>query len=267
MKSILHQSGQRFHFGRNIPAIHHSKLPRFANLRDAALPNIVVPTTQDYSAPAMPGLRAIYRNDVLGCCVVASEAHTINIQQGQAGKPVTVFTDPQIGVQYGLAGGYVEGDPSTDQGCDEVSALTDWQTNAWPDESENIGWVQIDATNDLETAQALVVCKAIIYCACLPGQWQASMPTLADGTTWDLAGPPDPNAGHSFMSFGRDASGNDILDTWALFPLMTPEARRFYPTPAQGGGCYAVMTTDGITQAGYNKDQVLQFFAAWRQTI
>ena len=278
IRRIQHHSGRTFVVGaRAVPTLHHSKFLKFGDLlAKGSLPQITVPALPwDFSnAASMPGLRSIYLNDQLGDCVVASMAHTLNVQAAQSGNPVTIYSDPQIQAQYtiGSGGVYVPGNPNTDQGCDEATALNAWGTNAWADGSEVKGWVSVDAKNDQESEQAFFAAKSLIYCVGLPDAWIANnMANVADGAIWDVVpGGPDENNGHSFMAFGRNADGSDKIDTWALFLTATAVARQQYATPGAGGGLYIAITTalintlKGLSPDGWNESQLLADLAAWK---
>ena len=62
----------------------------------------------------------IFLNDSLGDCVCADSAHQVMLHTANSGA-IVVPTDDQVEALYGAVGGYVPGDQSTDQGCDETS--------------------------------------------------------------------------------------------------------------------------------------------------
>ena len=68
----------------------------------------------------------MYLNDTLGDCVIAAAAHMELQWSTYAGTAVTP-TDAQVLSGYELVGGYVPGNPGTDNGCDMLTALTDWR--------------------------------------------------------------------------------------------------------------------------------------------
>src|SRR5262245_58839678 len=74
------------------------------------------PATEDWSPAAKKALADIYENDTLGDCVIAGGWHVLGIWTGNAGHLV-MGTNAQITSDYSSIGGYVPGDPSTDQGC------------------------------------------------------------------------------------------------------------------------------------------------------
>ncbi len=65
-------------------------------------------------------------NDSLGDCVCAASGHMIEQWTTYVGAPFTP-TDDEILKAYEVIGGYVPGDPSTDNGCDMLTALNTWR--------------------------------------------------------------------------------------------------------------------------------------------
>ena len=66
-------------------------------------------------------------NDTLGCCVIAGMMHLAMQQRAQVGLPVSIPSDAEVIAAYSAIGGYVPGDPGTDQGCNLLDALTYWR--------------------------------------------------------------------------------------------------------------------------------------------
>ena len=66
-------------------------------------------------------------NDTLGCCVPAEMFHTVMQHAANAGHPMPVPSDAEVISLYSAIGGYVPGDPSTDNGCDMLTALNYWR--------------------------------------------------------------------------------------------------------------------------------------------
>ena len=141
----------------------HFKLSRYLR---ATLP--LPPDSCDYSSSAAQSLRNIYGNDSLGDCVIASAHHVQGTATGNAGS-IVVASDAQIVADYSAIGGYVPGQPDSDQGCDEVTALnfycsTGWRTNG----TKGLGWLLVDATNAQEVKQAIYLFEHLIICEELP---------------------------------------------------------------------------------------------------
>ena len=142
-----------FKLGRNRPpakrklCLHDYRLP---------VPMPTPPPTCSYAPAAMAALKQVYMNDQLGDCVIAGIAHLIGIFTGNSGQLADQFTSTQIVDLYSAIGGYIPGDDSTDQGCDERTAMAYWQqTGAPAGENKITGWVSIDGKDPLRVKQAL----------------------------------------------------------------------------------------------------------------
>src|SRR5271166_4185263 len=115
-------------FGRNRPLLASQlHFHDYVNKRKSA---VSPPSSIDWSAKCQQPLRNVYKNDTLGCCVIAGGWHIFGVNTGNAGDLV-VATDAQIIQDYGFIGGYVNGNPSTDNGCDEITAFNWWQKNGF----------------------------------------------------------------------------------------------------------------------------------------
>lgn len=219
----------------------HMKLSRY--LRGLRLP--APPSGCDYSGPALPSLRDIMQNDALGDCVIASANHVQGVLTGNAGALVHASSADVLS-QYEAIGGYVPGDPSTDQGCDETVALSWYCNSGFADGVKAAGWMAVDASNLAELQTACWLFEHVIFCAELPDAWTSPFPS-GDGFTWDAA-TPDPAQGHSFMAFGYSTAGF-LIDSWALFGTLTARAAAACCTPANGGGAYVLLTPEMLSRA------------------
>jgi hypothetical protein len=253
IKSIRHpKSGHTFKLGRKRPV---ARCPRFAlrNYLTRGLP--AAPPTCDYTRSAQAALSQIYDNDNLGDCVIAGMAHVVGVLTGNAGTKPFLYTNDQIIGLYSAIGGYVPGDPATDQGCDEQTALNYWENNGAlppnvtsPSGAHKIaGWMAVDATNPEECQTALWLFENLYFGLELPDDWINPAPS-ASGFVWDVAGAPDPQNGHCVVGVGYTANGIAI-DTWGMTGIMTYAAVAKYASEAAGGALYTVVSMDGINQA------------------
>src|ERR1700761_2716083 len=122
-------------FGRKAPRFPAPKLKAssFINL-DA----ITVPATTSYRTQASASLRNIYGNDSLGDCVPAGCNHVAGLANANAGSSFDPTLDDVI-KDYEAIGGYKPGDPSTDQGCDEDTAMAYYQSHGWANGTKAAG--------------------------------------------------------------------------------------------------------------------------------
>jgi hypothetical protein len=216
----------------------------------------VPPVTANFCTTASAAASTnIYMNGTLGCCVISSGWHLLGIWTGLAGDLI-VATDAQIIADYGFIGGYVPGDPSTDNGCDEVTALNWWATNGFDGvaASDLAGWVTVDATNQALVEQGINLTEGGILTAELPDAWITPFPS-APGYVWDVAGDPDPNNGHSVEIIGYNAQGVQI-DSWGIVDPATGQggtitwaALAKYCVPSANGGAYLAISREMLVTA------------------
>lgn len=253
IKTVRHPvSGHTFKLGRNRPV---ARCPRFAlkNYLTRSMP--APPAAIDYTKTAEAALTNIYENDKLGDCVIAGMAHVVGVLTGGAGPKPFLYSDKEIIGLYSAIGGYVPGDPNTDRGCDEQTALNYWENNgALPPKTTSptgahkiAGWMTVDSSNVEECRTALWLFENLYFGLELPDAWINPMPS-ASGFVWDVAGAPDPQNGHCVVGVGYTAAGITI-DTWGMTGLMTNAAVAKYPTQAAGGELYTVVSVDGISKA------------------
>jgi hypothetical protein len=233
--------GRTVKFGRKRPVAAGPRL-KMANYLRAALPP--APAAVDFSAAGQPALSNVYLNDSLGDCVIAGGYHIVATETGNAGD-LFVANDDQLIKDYGAIGGYVPNDPSTDQGCDEPTALNYWLANGFANGTKPLGWLAVDATNRAELQSALFLFENLYFGVELPDAWVNPFPD--NGFTWDVAGQPDPNNGHCVIGVGYGDAGVKI-DTWGLFGTVTWAALAKYFVPSAFGAVYVLLTPDQLTK-------------------
>jgi hypothetical protein len=233
-------SGARVKFGRRRPVALGPRL-KLTNYLRAPLPP--APPTADYSSKGQPALGNVYLNDRLGDCVIAGAYHVVATETGNAGRLFTA-SDDQLITDYSAIGGYVPGDDSTDQGCDEPTALNYWVQNGFANGTRPLGWVSVDATNVDELRSALYLFENLYFGAELPDAWVHPMPD-ASGFEWGAAGPPVPDNGHCVIGVGYTERGVTI-DTWGLLGTVTWDALSQYFTPSANGAAYVLLTPDQL---------------------
>lgn len=169
-------------------------------------------------------------NDTLGDCVCAMMLHSIEDWHLDAGTPVPAFTDQDAISWYSEIGGYVVGDPSTDQGCDEDVAMGKWKGGELPETSDGV-LHQAAGTIGINPKNTDLVKRAIAEFADV--QLAIELPITAQGQTeWDVVGDPnhDDNSkpgswgGHGIPGREYDAHtvkvvtwGAELLMTWGMF--------------------------------------------------
>ncbi len=216
-------------------------------VRAGAIP---IPKTTNFAgSPAVAQLvsRAFLNNE-LGDCVIAARAHRIGLLTGNATGSSFLYTDEQVDVEYGRVGGYVVGDPSTDNGCDPTVSADDAVKNGYADGSRDAGWVSVDATDWAEVMLAnYVTCGACDLSMALPDAWVSSQMPHKNGDVWDVAGDPDPRNGHNVAVVDHDAQRGLLVDTWGLLVWITPAAVAKYGSQANDGMLIAHVNQDAVS--------------------
>jgi hypothetical protein len=232
-----------FKLGRNRPP-HRAKLMLKKYCPDpSVLPT--APATCSWVAKAATALALIYMNSTLGCCVIAGGYHDVGVWTGNATGTPFCATDAQIIADYGAIGGYVQGDPSTDQGCNEQTALQYWCTTGFADGSKLGGYVGVDATNQQEVMSAVYLFETVFLGIELPDAWISTFP-VASGFVWDVEGDANPQNGHCVVVVGYDETGVQIA-TWGLIGTITWAALAKYCSPTSGGEIYALLSPDEVS--------------------
>jgi hypothetical protein len=257
-----------FKFGRNRPAIPATRAPIWGALM-ATLPTPPDGTIND-GAKALPCLEQMFLNDTLGDCTAACAFHVDGVLIDDAAAPGgrVTFTDAEVEAFYSATSGYVPGDPSTDNGADEVTVLNYWQSKGlFSGEHKISAWTPFDATDKTEAMTAIWLFENAVGCIELPDEYVAMMDTMKNGFVWREAGPPNPNNGHCFAIVGYDVGGV-IVSTWGMWGAMTWAAFAKYCVPSAGGAAYTVLAEDalitatGKTPGGYDFSQLSGYLPA-----
>ncbi len=229
--------------GRLVPKTRPVKLEFKDYVQAAQLP--APPDSCDYSAGGQPALADIFLNDQLGCCVIAGSAHFVALATGNAGS-LFKYSDAQILADYSAIGGYVQGDPATDQGCDEETAFEHYEANGYADGTKLSGHLLLDPTNPTEIKQAIDLFESGFFGVGLPSTWISPFPS-SSGFVWDV-GVPNANNGHAFVAVGYNDAGIQI-DTWGLIGTITWPAVAALCGQADGGQLFVLCTPDSISKA------------------
>lgn len=233
---------QQLVLGRNRPTPGAPKL-HFRDYFKTTLPN--APASCSYTAKAANALSNMYLNDQLGDCVIAGGYHIVGTETGNATGSPFIATTKQITADYSAIGGYVPGNPSTDNGCDEQTAMNYWQSHGFADGTKLTGWLSVDATNKTEVMQAMFLFENLLFGIELPDAWVNPMPS-ASGFVW-ANGQPDPNNGHCVIGVGYDSQGVQI-DSWGMIGTITWAAVSHLCSAAGGGELYVLLTPDQIAK-------------------
>ena len=264
MKTIQAANGKTYKLGRRRPRYPMRGLMMGTYLtRKYVLP----PISTNRAVLAMGSLRKIYLNDSIGDCVIAGGAHMEGLWSANANGAPILYSDDQIIQEYHVIGGYVPGDPSTDNGCDEVTALERWQTDGFAGGTRIAGKILVDGTDPIEVRAAINEFGCLMAGLELPDEW---LPHIAsDSAILDVAGPSNPESGHCVVLIDYNP-GKVIAATYGFLPFMTDAAVAKYCVPEAGGELYACVTEDWcnnkshLSPPGLNSKQLLADLASLR---
>ena len=168
------------------PGAKKLKLHEYRNVSCLPTP----PASVDYSPRAGAALSQVYGNDRLGDCVIAGGYHILGTLTGNTGSPF-IATEAQIEAEYGIVGGYVPGDPSTDNGCDEITALNRWSSAGFSTGQKLDAWATLNAGDPAAVKEAIYLFETALLGVDLPAAWINPFPSF-NGFVWDVAGDPSP---------------------------------------------------------------------------
>lgn len=125
---------------------------RSMKMRDYLVTSLPTPPIQINWAPNVRSWPML-RNDTLGNCTIAAALHAIMVWSQDPKKPY-LPTDATALKYYGLWDGYVDGDPTTDNGGYEVDVLSQWRAQKL-DTHVLEGWVDPQPQNALHIQQSI----------------------------------------------------------------------------------------------------------------
>ena len=224
---------------RSVAIGPHLKLRNYLR---AALPT--PPSSVDYSSAAAASLSDVMKNDELGCCVIAGGYHVEGVETGNAGN-LYVPSDAQIIADYSAIGGYVPGDPSTDNGCDLQTAMNYWSQSGFKNGTKLLGYLAVDPTNQQEVMTACWLFENLYHAFELPDEWISPFPS-SSGFVWDDA-QPDQNNGHCVCSVGYDSNGVRIC-TWGMLGSVTWRALAHLGSQSAGGELWVLLSPDQLAK-------------------
>jgi hypothetical protein len=233
-------------FGRNRPAPHLRTGHKMAAKYFDAANMPPVPDAFDFSTLCSAPLADILGNSELSDCTAAGAGHLIDVFTAGGGSPVAITADETIAF-YSLSTGYVPGDPSTDQGGDEVTVLTYWRDHGFDGKGNHpiAGFVQVDPTNATLLKAAVYYFGGLYFGIELPDTYTHPFPA-SNGYVW-APGTPDPNQGHCVVGCGADATGIHI-DSWGLLGTLEYSAIAELCSESAGGMVFAVLSKEWVSK-------------------
>jgi hypothetical protein len=205
-------------------------------------------------------------NDQLGDCVIAAMGHMV--QQwtyfASGGTAMQTMTDQEALAAYEAIGGYYPPDPSTDQGCDMLTALNYWRNQGIRVAGKNhkiAGFVELTPTL-ANLREAAWIFGNVFTGVALPTAVQGADDwTVPEGGIYGAAGQPGGWGGHCIPVMAESPETATCI-TWAERLKMSHNFFSDYCDEA-----YAVLSEDwltaqGDTLTGFNLAQLRKDIAA-----
>ena len=192
----------------------------------------------------------MYDNDVFGICVPCDTANTLILRTANAAPAPVIPTLQDVLDLYHIVGGFVPGDPTTDNGCDETS-MCEFLTRTG-------GFLghQADATGMIDPSNQ----NHIKWCNYLFGHCRVGwkLPAYAQqqfkaGVPWDVM-----SAAGNQKAEGHDApvvdyrGGLFYVYTWGAKHPVTPVALSAWAIEAHAELFYDWITAQGEAPSGFD---------------
>jgi hypothetical protein len=202
-----------------------------------------VPDSFEFSPLGGSTMTDILGNNVLSNCTAAGVAHLIALLTGGGDSPVTITTAETIAF-YSLSTGYVDGDPATDQGGNEVTVLTTWRDKGFDGNGLHAiaGFMQIDPSDAVLLKACMYFFGNLYFGLELPDSYSE-----APNSVWG-PGTPDPLKGHCVVGTGASLTGISV-NTWGEPDEFTYPGIADLCSEANGGMVFCVLSKEWVAKA------------------
>lgn len=188
---------------------HDVRTLQFASYGDTLVP----PDTADWSKTTGP--LGMMVNDSLGDCTIAAVGHQVQTWSGANGTPAIAPDDVVVGY-YSKWDGYVQGDPSTDNGGVELDVLNRWRQEKFSFNGFDhsiLAFTEVNPKNHTHVRAAAAFFGGAYIGVALPltaqgqSEWVLKIGAPSDQST------PGSWGGHAVCVIGYDANGVYVI-TW-----------------------------------------------------
>jgi hypothetical protein len=188
-------------------------------------------------------------NDTLGDCTCAGYGHAEQTWTKSGGTEWTA-TDDQVLALYEGACGYVNGDPSTDNGGDELTVLNYIRQNGLGDRKTLDAYADPEPSNIEQIKQAMYLFGGVYIGIQLPISAQSQV-----GSLWQLSTDPVANVagswgGHAVWCLAYTPSTITCV-TWGGLQLMSWDFWSAYTDES-----HALLSSDWTPPGGFNMAQL-----------
>jgi hypothetical protein len=233
------------------PVRFDARTLRFSRYRKALPP---VPNSLGWTSKI--GMLGMMLNDQLGDCVVAGYGHSVQEWTAYAAGAPSIIPDNVVLKGYEDVGGYVPGDPSTDNGCVMLDALKYFRRKGLGGHVIQ-AFVAVNPLDELEVREAIHLFGSLYIGLDLPVSAQnqytwhvpASGITAGDGVPGSWGGHCVPVMGYSPLTL------NTI--TWGARQEMTWEFLRAYCSEAYAMLSKEWIAVNGLSPSRFDMAQLL----------
>lgn len=177
----------------------------------SAIPRAWPPIPSEINhAAGLPANLGAMLNDTLGDCVEAAAGHAIQLWTFNASGKMLTVDDKDIEEFYEEAGGYVPGNPSTDNGTVIQTALEDW-LNGPVDGQELAAYVEVDQRTQSNVRRCIWECGLVQIGFDVPAYM-----SMNAGAVWDVNPKADNSiiGGHCVDLVGYQTDGLYVVISW-----------------------------------------------------
>jgi len=207
---------RRYAYGRRSPQHTVRSFRSMLLLGQALEPLGAAPAASNDYVAAVEVPWHMFGNDTIGDCVAADTAHTLMLRTANTGQ-IVVPAESDVVALYSAVGGYVVGDPTTDQGCDESAMCQYLVTHGF------LGH-KADVVGNIDPSSL----DHVRWCVQLFGSCRIglNLPLYAEdqfdnGKPWDVSSDGDQStAGHDVPIVGYRGGMFDVV-TWGRLQPMT----------------------------------------------
>lgn len=194
----------------------------------------------------------MFANDRCGDCVFAGGAHETMLLAADAGNSA-IFTSSGVVSDYSAVTGYVDGDPSTDNGTDVQQAAAYRQKTGLIDASGARHKIDVYTSLHPGNLDQLALATFLFGCVGVGVMLPSNAESQFDAhRAWNVEADSPGVEGHYIPCVGRNSVGNYLFVTWGRLHAATPAWVRTY---MDEGICYISrerLRASGLSPQGLN---------------
>lgn len=178
-------------------------------------------------------------NNTLGCCTISGIGHAVQTWTLNVSTEITV-PDSIILQYYENWDGYINGDPSTDQGGIELNVLKSFKKNGF-DGHKIEAFASVNPQNITEVKQAINLFGGLYIGMDVPNYIMNGIPSI-----WDINQTADNSidGGHAVYVVGYDQTYITFISWGSLYKMTIPYWQKFVDES------YCIISDDWFNKSG-----------------